>query len=146
MNNFLLPYRWKLAGIAISAAGAISALIYILFDFKFKMPVFAVYSSFLETKTFETFKTNVAEEITLSLLIIGLSLVVFSKEKNESEGLDPLRFKAMARAIIVNNIFLLFSVLFIFGTGFIAVLVVNVVSLLVFYLAFFYLGKRKLNV
>ena len=143
MNNFLLPYRWKLAGIAISAAGAISALIYILFDFKLKMPVFAVYSSFLETKTFATFKTNVAEEITLSLLITGLSLIVFTREKNETEGLDAIRFKALARALILNNIFLLFSVLFIYGTGFIAVLVLNVVSLLLIYLFLFYLGKRK---
>jgi hypothetical protein len=145
MKNLLLPYRWKLAGIALSSAGAISALIYIIFDFKFKMPVFAVYSSFIETKTFETFKTNVAEEITLALLILGLSLVVFSKEKNETDGLAAIRANAIFRAMIVNNFLLLFSVLFIFGTGFIAVLALNVISLPLIYLVFFYVKKWKLG-
>ncbi len=143
MKNLLLPYHWKLAGIVLSSAGAISALFYSLFDFKFKMTVFAVYSSFLDTKILQTFNTNVAEEITLALLIIGLSLIVFSKEKDETAGLEAIRSKAMARAVIFNNIFLLFSVLFIYGTGFIAVLVLNVVSLQLLYLMFFYLGKRK---
>jgi hypothetical protein len=68
MNKLLLPYRWKLAGIVLSATGTISALFYTLFDFKFKMTVFAVYSSFLETKILQTFNTNVAEEITLPML------------------------------------------------------------------------------
>lgn len=143
MKKLLLPYRWKLAGIVLSSAGAISALFYSLFDFKFKMTVFAVYSSFLDTKILQTFNTNVAEEITLALLIIGLSLIVFSKEKDETAGLEAIRSKAMARAIIFNNIFLLFSVLFIYGTGFIAILVLNVVSLQLIYLMFFYLGKWK---
>jgi len=142
MKNLLLPYRWKQAGIVLSATGAISALIYILFDFKFKMPVFAVYSSFLATKYFTSFKTNFSDELTLLLLIIGLSLIVFSKEKNETEGLHELRYKALARALIANTIFLFLSVLFIYGSGFIAILAVNIVSPFIFYLLFFYLRKK----
>ena len=143
MNKFLLPYRWKMAGIVLSSAGAISALFYSLFDFKFKMTVFAVYSSFLDTKILQTFNTNVAEEITLSLLITGLSLIVFSREKKETADLEAIRSKAMARAVIINNVLLLFSVLFIYGTGFIAVLVLNIFSLLLLYLVFFYFSIRK---
>jgi len=142
MKNLLLPYRFKFAGFLLLCAGSISAFIYILFDFKFKMPVFAVYSSYLDTKMFKTITTNISEELTLLLLISGFALIIFSREKNEYEGLDSLRLKAFARAMILNIIFLLFSVLFVYGTGFIGMLVFNVLSFFIFYLFFFYLQKR----
>ena len=142
MNKFLLPYRWKLAGIFLLIAGTVSAIFYIWFDFRFKVPVFAVYSSFLETKLFSVFRTNFSEELTLLLLISGLSLVMFSKEKNESESLDLIRSRALFKALAVNNILLFLSVLLIYGSGFIAILVINIFSFFIFYLLFFYLGKR----
>ena len=145
MNKFLLPFQWKLAGIVLTIAGTISALFYSLFDFHYKMPVFAVYSSFLETKTFATFRTNVADEITLILILAGLSLIVFSKEKHEAAGMDALRLKALFMALILNILFLLFSILFIFGTGFIAMLVLNIFSFVILYLVFFYGYLRKLK-
>jgi hypothetical protein len=142
MNRLLLPYRWKLAGIFLLMAGTVSAIFYIWFDFRFKVPVFAVYSSFLETKLFSVFRTNFSEELTLLLLISGLSLVIFSKEKNEFEGLDLIRSRALFKALAVNNILLFLSVLLIYGSGFIAILVINIFSFFIFYLLFFYLGKR----
>jgi hypothetical protein len=142
MNRLLLPYRWKLAGIFLLMAGTVSAIFYIWFDFRFKVPVFAVYSSFLETKLFSVFRTNFSEELTLLLLISGLSLVMFSKEKNESESLDLIRSRALFKALAVNNILLFLSVLLIYGSGFIAILVINIFSFFIFYLLFFYLGKR----
>jgi len=143
MKNLLLPYFWKMAGVVLSVSGTISALLYSLFDFRFKMPVFAVYSSYLETKFFTSIRTNFAEELTLLLLIAGLSLVIFSKEKEEYEGLEKLRLKALARALLLNNVFLFVSTLFVFGTGYITILVLNVISFQLLYLLFFYLAKRK---
>lgn len=143
LKTRLLPYRLKIAGMVLAFAGAISAIIYIFFDYKFKIPVFAVYSSFLSTKYFTSFKTNFFDELTLLLLISGLALIVFTKEKNETEGLDSIRFKAFFRALIANTIFLLLSVIFVYGSGFIAILVVNIFSLFIFYLLFFYLRKRE---
>ena len=77
------------------------------------------------------------------MLISGLALIVFTKEKNETEGLDSIRFRAFFRALTANTIFLLLSVIFVYGSGFIAILVVNIFSLFIFYLLFFYLRKRE---
>ncbi len=143
LKTRLLPYPFKIAGMVLAFAGTISAIIYIFFDFTLKIKVFAVYSSFLATKYFTTFKTNIFDELTLLLLISGLALIVFTKEKNETEGLDLFRFRAFFRAMIANTVFLLLSVVFVYGTGFIAILVANIFSLLIFYLLFFYLGKRE---
>ena len=143
MKKFLLPYPWKLAGWFLTLSGSVLGVLYNWFDFRFSMPVFAIYSSFLKTKMFETFKTNFADELILLLLITGLGLMVFSKEKIEFENLDSARIKAMVKDIISNNIFLLFSILFVYGSGFIAILVLNLFSLSLFYLLFFYLLKHK---
>ena len=143
LKTRLLPYSFKIAGMVLAFTGAISAVIYIFLDYKLKLPVFAVYSSFLTTKYFTSFKTNFLDELTLLLLISGLALIVFTKERNETEGLDSFRLRAFIRALITNTIFLLLSVIFVYGSGFIAILVVNIFSLFIFYLLFFYLRKRE---
>ncbi len=143
MKNFLLPYTWKLIGLFLTISGIISAVFYLWFDFRFTLPVFAVFSSFLETKMFTTFRTNFADDLTLLLLISGLALIVFSKEKIEYENLDSFRGRAFVKALIINNLFLFLSILFVFGSGFIAILVINLFSFSIFYLIFFYLMKQK---
>lgn len=143
MKNLLLPYQWKFLGLFLTIIGILLAVFYLWYDFRFTLPVFAVFSSFLETKMFVTFRTNFADELILLLLLIGLGLVVFSKEKTESEKLDILRDKALAKAMITNNLVLLLSVLFVFGSGFIAILILNLFSTSILYLIFFYLLKHK---
>ncbi len=142
MNNLLLPSRWKWVGIILTLAGIILSVLFFLFDFRFKIPVFALYSAFLEAKICTVIRTNFADELILLLLISGLGLIILSKEQNEAEGLDLHRMKAMFRAVISNAVFLLISVLFVYGSGFMAILVINTLSLFVFYLLFFNTGKR----
>jgi hypothetical protein len=143
MKNFLLPYTWKFPGMLLILSGLVLAILYIWFDFRFTMRVFAVFSSFMETKMFTTFNTNFADELIMLVLICGFGLLVFSKEKDESERLDLIRNKAWVKAVISNNLLLLLSVLFVYGSGFITILVVNLFSLPIFYLCFFYLLKNR---
>src|SRR5665647_46806 len=128
MKSLLLPYRWKFVGWLLTLCGTFFAFLYFAYNFKFKIPVFEMYSSFLRTKTFVTKTTNFADELILILLITGLGLIVFSREKVESENLDSIRAAALARALLTNIVFLLFSIVFIYGTGFITALVFNQIS------------------
>lgn len=146
MKNLLLPYYFKLIGVFLLVTGIALAIFYIWFDFRFTIPVFAVYSVFLETKIFETFRTNFADELTLLFLICGLGMIVFSKQKTEYAGLDLIRFKALSLAVITNTVFLLLSVIFVYGSGFMGILVINIISLFVFYLILFFFIKRKKSV
>jgi|SRR5665647_1641462 len=143
MKSLLLPYRWKFVGWLLTLCGTFFAFLYFAYNFKFKIPVFEMYSSFLRTKTFVTKTTNFADELILILLITGLGLIVFSREKVESENLDSIRAAALARALLTNIVFLLFSIVFIYGTGFITALVFNQISLSLFYILFFFFLKRK---
>lgn len=146
MKNHLLPYHWKLVGCILVLAGIVMGVFYLWFDFRFTMPVFAVYSSFFETKICETFTTNFADELTLLLLLSGLTLIIFSNEKKETEYIAGIRNKAMTKALLSNNILLLASIFFVFGSGFIVILVVNIFLFSLFYLFFFYLMKQKKNI
>lgn len=143
MKNILLPFPFKLAGLCLTLSGLVFTMLYLWFDFRFTIPVFAIFSSFVETKIFATFRTNFADELTMSLLIAGLGLIVFSKEKIETENIDLARIKALKKASIANTIFLLLSILFVYGSGFIGILVFNLFSFLLFYLLFFYILKHK---
>ena len=144
MNSYLLPYKYKRIGAVLIFAGLVGLVFFLWFDFRITLPVFAVYSSFLETKIFTTFRTNVSDELIMLLLLTGFYMVAFSKEKTESEILDQIRAKAFSKAILANICLLVFSILFIFGNGFLMILLLNLISIFIFYLIFLFFLKRKM--
>ena len=140
---FLLSNRFKLPGWCLAGIGSIAAVCYLVLDFQIVIPVFAIFSSFLETKVFTILRTNFADEMIMLTLLAGLFLVVFSKEKEETPELNLTRAKAWSMALGTNSILLFISILFIYGTGFFAILVLNLYSVFIFYLFIFYRLKWK---
>ena len=112
-------------------------------DVRLTINVFALSSYFMEHKMFTTFPTNVSDEILLLLYLIGLALIVFSKEKNDTNDIRNLKYELFARASLYNTIFILLSILFIYGASFIVVLVLNFYSTFIIYLILFYRDKRR---
>ncbi len=143
MNILLLPYKFKLIGVLITLAGIVMAVIYKTMDFQIKLPVFAIVSAFLETKFLTSFSTNVADEIVLVVLMTGLAMIMFSKERNERAGYDLLRSRAMFRAVMLNAVLMLLTVLFTYGFAFVSMLLFNLFSISLIYLALFYLSLRR---
>lgn len=143
MKNFLLPYYFKIIGIGLLLIGIIFSVFYLKFDFKYTTSVFALISIYLENRFFVVTQTNIIDELILILFVIGFGLLVFSKEKNEVESHIVLREKAIVKASIANIIFILISIIFIYGGGFLGVLVLNLFTVFVFYLLFFYFSLNK---
>jgi hypothetical protein len=143
MNGFLLPYRYKWVGAILIFLGLGGLVLFSWSDFRLMLPVFAVYSSFLETKTFAIVQTNVADELIMLFLLAGIFLLAFSKEKMEGENMVRLRSKAIYMALLVNSCLLVFSILFVYGKGFLAALFVNLYSVFLLYLVFLFFLKRK---
>ena len=79
MDRYLLDYKWKIPGIFLLLSGVILTIIYFLINPRLEAPVFAVFSSFMEVKTFEVFRTNIFEELIFLSLLSGLFLIAFSK-------------------------------------------------------------------
>jgi hypothetical protein len=142
----LLSYKYKFAGIILILIGLVLSILYFSVDFRFEIPVFALVSSYMETRFFTSFSTNFADELIFLTLITGFSLLVFSKEKNESRSIDCMRSKALVYSARVYVIFLIFSVLFFYGSSFIGMLILNLFSPFIFYLSIFYflkIGEKK---
>ena len=143
MNHLLLPYKFKWVGTVLVCLGIVGLVFYIWFDFRLILPVLAVVSSFLETKTFIIIQTNVADELILVSFLAGFFFLIFSKEKSETVYMDQLRGRAFSKAVVANMVLLLFSILFVYGNGFLAIIMLNLFSVFIFYLIFFYFLKRK---
>jgi hypothetical protein len=110
------------------------------------MPVLAVHSSYLQTKYFAVITTNIFEEITLICFLAGFLLTIFSREKVELKEYKTLREESWRIAIFLNSAMLAFSIIFIYGRGFAAVLILNMFSTFVFYIAVFLFKKTRLKV
>lgn len=143
MKNFLLPYYCKTIGVILVLIGIVFLVLYLKFDFNYTTSVFAIISIYLENRFFVITQNNIIDEIILILFVVGFGLIVFSKEKNEVEHLNALREKALINAVIVNTFFMLFSIFFIYGGGFLGSIVFNLFSVFIFYLFFFYLNNKK---
>lgn len=141
----MINYRFKYFGLAIVLVAVAFTVLYFGFNFRFEMTVFAVHSAFFETKMFALFKTNFADELILILYLTGLALMIFSKERNEDVGIMQRRHDAMRYAFFINLLIQLFVILFIYGQGFIAFLVLNLINLPLLYLVLFFIMKRGVN-
>ena len=97
----------------------------------------------METKLFTTFSTNFADELTMILLFSGLFILATSEEKDENEQVKASRQKAVKTALIINSAILAFAILFIYGSGFMAVIIANPFMPFIIYLILFSFLKRK---
>jgi hypothetical protein len=139
----LLPYRYKITGVVLVLCGLVMTVLYFTVNFRFELPVIALFSSYVETKFLTTFKTNFADELILLTLLTGFLLVSFSSEKNEEDYFARLRYKAIIRTVIINSAILLFSILFIYGGGFMGVVIMNIYTPFIIYIVTFRILKSN---
>ena len=139
----MLSSKFKIPGFLLLIAAIILTVYYFLFNFRFEFPVFAVISSYSETKFFWTFSTNFADELILLLFTTGFTLTIFSREKTEYREYKLVRRKAIYLTITADIGYLIFIFLFSFGSAFIALIILNLFLPFILYLVFFYIMKLK---
>ena len=131
---FFLSPTYKPIGYVLIIAGLIWLFVSQQAEIVIRLPVFALVSSFVSTKYFLIVQTNIADEITLITIIMGGIFAIFSREKHENERADAIRYNSMFLALLINQIILLFSVFFFYGSAFITIVLANLVSLSLIYL------------
>jgi hypothetical protein len=141
----MISNRYKIPGFILILAGMALTAVYTLHRVDLTIPAFAVYSSYIETKYFSIIRTNFFEEVIFTTLFIGFILTSFSKERNEHEYYSVLRGKSWQGAILLNTAMLLFFSLFVFGRGFMMILIFNLFSVFIFYHVIFLVKKRKFD-
>ncbi len=143
METWLLPFKYKIAGVILFFTGLAIGVVYVFSGLNITLPVFAIASVFFSNAFFTCITTNVADEIALVTMLAGLSLWVFTKERIEKAYYNDIRILSLVRSILANLMFLFFSVIFVYGTAFVIVLVFNMYSTFLFYLLFFTILKQS---
>jgi hypothetical protein len=83
------------------------------------------------------------------IVIVGLLLAAFSKEKHEDERIATIRMESILWAVYVNTLFLIFSIIFFYSDLFLNIMTYNICTTLIFFIIRFnlvlYMDRRKLN-
>ena len=140
INHYLLPSRLRLLGFGLILLGIIMLLAKYKFNYKpdfLNMKMFAIYSFYIETKTFSIVTNQMLEEFAGIILLCGLFLIAFSKEQVETELTNSIRLKAFILTAYFSLFFIIASALFFFEFGFVGALVAFAVAWLLFYLLTF---------
>lgn len=150
VDIYLLPGRLRPVGIIFLILGL--CILFLKYQFNYKpdfleVKVFAIYSFYIEAKSFTFITQQIIEEIGGSFVLSGLFLIAFTKEKKESEIVDILRLQSFFIASYLNFLYLLISVIFFYGFGFVGALTIFVIFWLVSYILIFryrlYRYKKK---
>lgn len=104
--------------------------------FKIDATVFAIFSDEIlgKSRYFSFIQTNITNTVVGILFIVGGLMVGFSKEKNEDEFIAKLRLSSLLWAVLVNYFLLLFAFLFIYGLGFLNVMLYNMFTVLIIFI------------
>jgi len=147
-NIYLFPSKFKWFGTIILLPGIILAYLKLHLDIRWEFlntKVFAIYSTYLESKYFSIIQNNLAEEISGVLIILGLTFISFSKIKDENEETLRIRLESLLEAVYINTILLILSFFLFYGIAFLKIMAINLVSLPIIFLIRFWIKLRILK-
>ncbi len=142
MEKLLLPNSYKKVGWILLIPATVIGIILLIIGtdtIELKSKVFAIVSdkTFSEKEFFKFIETNIAGTVTAVFFIVGAMLVAFSREKNEDEFITRLRLDSLLWAVLVNYLLLLFAFVFIYGLFFLDIMLYNMFTVLIFFIARF---------
>lgn len=104
------------------------------------MPVFAFWydnAIFSKGGSFDWVEVNAGNTLVAVIWLIGALMVGFSKEKLEDEFIANLRLSSLLWSVWINYLLLLVSFIFIYGLPFLNVMVYNMFTVLIIFIARF---------
>lgn len=142
-TKYLLSRRWRWVGWILFAIGLLLGF-YLFTDAEepawldVKVPDILHQDSFLSKSPSADegvpwIKNNLADEIALSFILLGVLILMLAKQKFEDEMIMKLRLESLLWAAIANALLMLLTIWLIYDFAFFNVMIVNIV---LFYLLF----------
>ncbi|MEN8251460.1 MAG: hypothetical protein ABFS32_21220 [Bacteroidota bacterium] len=148
-TNYLLPNRFKTIGWFLFIPGIILGILWLIYEPQPRFldaTVFAIAESLF---TFSFIKNNIYDEITGLLIIIGSIFIALSREKSEDEYISKIRLDSLVWATYINYTIVILAIIFVYDFGFYWVLVINVFTILFFFIIRFnwalYRSKKQIQ-
>lgn len=152
-TNYLFPHKFKWISGVLFVLSLLVLVLYFMFaedeDSPLYLPVkvFAfVDSGFLTKSVFFGWTTNsITDEILMLVVLVSGIIYAFSKEKHEDEMVLAIRLHCLAWSTIANYSIILLCYSFIFGFGFLNILMVAMFSQLLIFIILFRYKMYRFN-
>ncbi|MET0464927.1 MAG: hypothetical protein ABW007_17315 [Chitinophagaceae bacterium] len=137
--RFLLPNQFKLIGWLIAIPAFVLMLFVLHGDFAFEFLNFSRGNTdslqvLFDSPTLFSIRTNnFTDELGGILLILGLLIIAFSKEKDEDERITVLRLESLLWAVLINSILLILAIVFLYNGLFLQVMCYNICTTLILF-------------
>jgi hypothetical protein len=133
-TKWLFPHSFRLLGGLIFIPSLVLGLATLYAEFEWK---------FLTTSLIQTdfpgqiVDQNLTNEVAGLGIIIGLMMIAFSREKVEDEMIGQLRLEALQWSVYANYLILAISMLTVFDEAFFSVMIYNMFTVLLVFIARF---------
>ena len=113
----LFPHRFRWGGYIALIAGLFSGYLYVWGGRPslFEISVFAVVTSYAETRWFVIAQTNALDEMALVFVLTGLILIAFSREKVENARINQIRIRTLFYSVYTTSFIWMLLYLTVFG-------------------------------
>lgn len=151
-NSYLFPHQWKLVSRVIFFLMVILFFADVVWNIEYhfnfldvRMPAITVKPLFGERSFFTMQDTNLTYPLFITLLIASGLIYGFSKERREDEMISNIRKESLVWAVYANYAFLLLSLFLLFDFDMIGLIIINVFTLLIFFILRFEWKKYQLK-
>ena len=145
-TRFLFPHKYRLIGWVLAIPSFVLMIFNLHTEFVFKFLNYARTDSGWDWKNnflFNLQTHNFTGETGSLLLIAGLLMIAFSREKQEDERTVTLRLESLLWAVYINFAWLMFSIIFFYNGLFLNVIVYNICTPLILFIARYYFVMYK---
>ena len=145
-TKYLLPHHYQIFGWFATALG-LSVIIWGLLigeAVPFKLAIsfpwpFVSGKGFLDPQVYGgNITLDIADELLCIVMIMGLFIIAFSRQKVEDERIAQIRLEALQWGVYANYLTLILCILLIYGGSFLLVLSYNMFTPLIIFIARFY--------
>ncbi|MCE7043451.1 hypothetical protein [Dyadobacter sp. CY312] len=150
-TKYLLPNSWRPFGIALTLITVPLTLCILIFGdqfpfvldsiptpFRFEIPDWSYSENIFSRSEDGTISLQIIDELLGFGMITGLFIVGFAKLKIEDERIAQIRLESLQWGIYANFIIMALCILFVYGSWFFTVMIYNIFTPLLIFVARFY--------
>ncbi len=146
-NKLLLPHRYKFIGLMMLIPAFAAGISVLFFDWQWS-PLDVDLPKWLPGVSDTLFNkpaNNLTDELTLSLVLLGLVILCFSSEKEEDEFIKHTRLESLQWAVLVNYIILFAAVWLVYNNEFWYVMILSMLTIPAIFLVRFHWVLNRNN-
>lgn len=128
----MFPYQYKWPGLVMAVIGLIVGAAVMYFDFRPELLEFETHPDMVFMNT-----QNLIDEVALSLVVIGLMVLAFSRERTEDEFVTHIRLQSLLWSFVIYYALVFLSVWIFYNDAFLSVMIYHLFMPLLFYVGLF---------